>query len=508
MRVGDRAAMTTIVRTPSGDLRCDDSTEGLVVARGIRFGESPAGERRFLAPVAAEPWDGIRDALEPGPTSPQNPAMLSAVGEIQDEDCLFLNVWTPQVEPPAPLPVMVWIHGGGFTTGSGSTPWYDGSALARRGVVVVTFNYRLGALGFLDLGAVGGHAYQSSGNCGMLDQVLALEWVRDHISCFGGDPGQVTLFGESAGAMSVGTHLGMPASVGLFHRAILESGSARNVSSPEHARSTTDRVLESIGVSTVEELQVVPVQTLLEAQASASQISGPDLLPFQPVLDGVVLERQPLDAVASGAAGDIDIIIGTTADEAKLFTSFVPSLLDSDEAALLRRIGRVVDGDPEEVVAVYRRRLADLPPKEVFDAAFTDRIFRIPAIELAELQVAAGASVWMYVFAERSDSFDGALGACHAIEIPFVWDNLDAHGVQMLLGERTDARRALAHDLADTWVRFAVEGDPGHVGAADWPPYGLSDRQTLMITAADVRSVADPLADERLVWPVRAPGTN
>ncbi|MFI5044632.1 MAG: carboxylesterase family protein, partial [Acidimicrobiales bacterium] len=364
----------------------------------------------------------------------------------------------------------------------------------------------LGAFGQVHLGLLEGvdERLSECADLGMQDQVVALEWVRDHVASFGGDPEAVTLFGESAGAMSIGVLMAMPSATGLFHRAILQSGASRNVSSPDHANAVARGLLDALD-ATPEQVVDAPVDALLAAQTVVTGRLGVGVLPFQPVVDGHVIPLPPLDVLAAGALAGIDVVIGTTADEAKLFTAFVPKLLEAGDSDVARRIERTLGHDPTDLIAVYRKRLGDASPREVFDAAFTDWVFRIPAIELAELAVAAGSAVWMYEFAERSDSFEGLLGACHAIDVPFVWDNLSARGVRMILGERTDARRELASLIADAWVRFATTGDPNPAGSNEWPGYDIARRATRRFAAGAVVTVDDPNGDERRLWPVRAP---
>jgi len=409
-----------IVDTTTGKVRGIDKRRVLQF-RGIPY----ATAERFRPPQPVEPWTGVRDATDFGLICPQNPspteAMLGGQDRPAGEDCLVLNVYTPAADDAA-RPVMVWIHGGAFVSGSGSIVWYDGSQLARRDVVVVTINYRLGALGFLHLGHLDG-AFAGSGANGIRDQVAALRWVRGNIAAFGGDPGNVTIFGESAGAMSVGTLLGTPEAAGLFHRAIAQSGAAHNVHAPETAEWVTSRLLAALGLTAqgFDALLEIPVEDLLRAQAEveAEVQKGPASddgprpggLPFQPVVDGTVLPRPPLEAVAAGSAAGVPLVTGTTADEWNLFHLQQRLAGPLTEERARRRIARVVGQDrAADVVDAYRRAVPEADPDGVVCAFMTDLVFRQPAIRLAEAQ-SAHAPVSMYRFDLASTAMGGALGA-------------------------------------------------------------------------------------------------
>jgi para-nitrobenzyl esterase len=434
--------------------------------------------------------------------------MLGASEARMDEDCLLLNVFTPDGDGQGGSggrPVMVWIHGGGFLTGSGSIPWYDGTNLARRGVVVVTLNYRLGVFGFLHLEELS-VGFEGSGNAGILDQVAALTWVRDNIAAFGGDPANVTVFGESAGAMSIATLLGVPAAAGLFHRAILQSGAGAHVHDADAATAMARTVLAEAGADPADPgaLRALPVADLLEVQrriAQATPFEGG--LPLQPVVDGTVLPERPTAAVAAGRAAGVELLVGTTLEEMKLFLQFTPGLAELDEDGLRRRSDRffVPAGHaPGEAVAVYRRRLSEAQPGAVWTAMLTDHTFRIPALRLVEAQLGHQPGVWMYLFAQSSGAFGGALGSCHALDVPFVWDNLDARGAGLFVGDLTEPVRELARILADAWVAFATDGVPSVPGMGTWPAYDTGRRATLWAAAGDLRVVDDPMADERILW--------
>ena len=495
-----------IVTTTTGRVR-GRAEEGVTVFRGIPFAAPPTGTRRFAPPVPPEPWSGVADAGAFGPRAPQNPSaleqLLGAREERHDEDCLRLNLWAP--EGADGLPVMVWIHGGAFETGTGAISWYDGARLARRGVVVVTINYRLGALGFLHL-APFADGFEGSGNAGLLDQVAALHWVRDNAAAFGGDPGRVCLFGESAGAMSVAALLAVPAARGLFGRAILQSGAAAHVHEAPAAEEVARTFLAEVGVGPddVGHLRDLPLGQLLAAQQRVSAAhpfaAG---LAWQPVADGVVLPDLPDREVGAGSAADVELIVGTTLEEMKLFLVMDPTVGSLDEEALLRHSDKLFAArgrQPGEGVLAYRGRLVDAAVPEVWTAMLTDHHFRMPAVALAERQLAHQDGVWMYLFAYRSPAFGGALGSCHALEIPFVWDNLEAQGADRFVGELTPELRALSDAMASAWVAFARDGVPAAESLPAWPAYDASRRATMWFDEGACHVVDDPFPEERQVW--------
>jgi len=429
--------------------------------------------------------------------------MLGAGTMVQAEDCLHLNVTTPGCDD-ARRPVLVWIHGGGFTSGAGSIPWYSGTRLAAQdGVVVVSLNYRLGALGFLHLPSLG-EAFAASGNVGLLDQVAALRWVADNIAGFGGDPGNVTVFGESAGGMSIGCLLGMPEARGLFRRAIPQSGACQAVHDPADADEVAADVARAAGAR-LEDLPGLPVDQLLAAQQQVATHrlggfagAGGPLLPFAPVVDGVALPRHPLDAVAAGSAAGIDLLTGTTAEEFRLFTIMLHSDELTDEA-LRARIGRVVGGDRvDEILAAYRGELGGASNDDVAVAVATDWIFRIPAERLLEAHAPHGPT-FSYRFAWRSTAFDGRLGACHALDIPFCFDVVDRQGSSFFLGEVTDGARGLATGMRSAWASFARSGTPDGVGLPEWPGWDPERRATMVLDDPS-GVVDDPLPGTRQVW--------
>ena len=498
---------TAVVETGLGRL-VGREADGVRVFRGIPYARPPVGERRFRAPEPPEPWAGTRDATAFGPSAPQPPLLVAALPGMdvgaQGEDCLYLNVTAPAgARPGDRKPVLVWIHGGGFVIGSGSQPVYDGAALVRRGdVVLVTINYRLGALGFLDLGEQGDAA---TPNAGILDQIAALRWVREHIEAFGGDPDEVTIFGESAGGMSVGTLLGCPAARGLFRRAIAQSGACQALHADrESSAAVTAAVLANLGLSTpdLRALRTVPVEKLLAAQQQVSlqmmTMGGRHLLPFQPVVDGDTIPRHPLDAIRDGSAADVALLTGTTRDEWRLFGFLDPEVRRLDPGRIVARLQqRLPHADAERIVAGYRASRPGADATELWLAIETDRVFRIPAIRLAEAQ-AAHAPVHGYWFTWESPGFGGLLGACHAIELPFVFGALHLPGSDKFVGSGPEAER-LAERTMDAWLGFARRGEPGHPGLPEWPRYD-AERRAVLELGREPRLHEDPQREERVLW--------
>jgi para-nitrobenzyl esterase len=498
-----------IVDTTAGKVRGLDK-RGVQQYRGIPY----ARAERFRPPQPVEPWPGVRDATRFGLIAPQNPspteAMLGGQDRPSGEDCLVLNVFTPGVDDAA-RPVMVWLHGGAFVAGSGNIVWYDGTNLARDGdVVVVTINYRLGALGFLHLGHLD-PAFAGSGANGIRDQVAALEWVRANIAGFGGDPGNVTIFGESAGGMSVGTLLGTPAARGLFHGAIAQSGAADHNHPTEVAEWVTEGFLAALDLSpaSAEAVLAVPVDEVLRAQAlietrvqtETRRDEGPGVgaLTFQPVVDGALLPRPAIDAVRAGSAADVRLVAGTTADEWNLFhlPARMRGPLSDDQ--LRRRLARLTGPDRvDDVLDVYRTARPAADPDGLLCAVMTDHVFRQPAIRLVEAQLAHTPEVSMYRFDLASAAMGGVLGACHAIDVPFVFDNLDRAGVDMLLGGLDDDTRRLAARISRAWTSVARAGIPAH-DDLEWPAYDVGQRLTCVLDRR-AEIAADPEGQVRALW--------
>ncbi len=484
------------VRTATGEVRGKGKRD-VQVFRGIPFAAPPVGPLRFRPPTPAPAWDGVLDATHAGPWAPQLPSplekMLGSPDPRWDEaGCLTLNVTTPATDA-ARRPVMFWIHGGAFVNGAGSSPIYDGVKFAEHGdVVVVTVNYRLGAFGFLHLDEVFGSAFAGSGNLGLLDQIAALEWVRDNIAAFGGNPDDVTVFGESAGAMSIGALLGMPCAQGLFHRAVLQSGSPAFAARAEASTSVAREILELAGVTTVEELQSVPADKILEAQGRLMAGAGRLDLPFQPTVDGNLLPDLPLKTIESGATGDVPTMIGTTADEMTLFLSLQLGVGQLDDSTLQKQMRGFFGDRAADVVAAYTANRPGESNGDLLTAISTDRVFRIPAIRLAEAQARQGRPTYMYLFSWPSPVMDGKLKSCHALELPFMWDGLDRPGLSMLTGDGPE-RQGIADVMHAAWIAFGRTGDPG------WPRYDLDRRATQVFdTTSEV--VDDPGGTERALW--------
>jgi para-nitrobenzyl esterase len=419
---------------------------------------------------------------------------------VTDEaNCLRLNVWTPRCDG-AQRPVMVWIHGGAFVSGTSATPWYDGERFAvDHDLVVVSLNYRLGVLGFTYLGDDFGPDLTGSGSLGIQDAVAALRWVRDNIAHFGGDPGNVTIFGESAGAMSVGTLLAMPEAQGLFHKAILQSGAASSLMSTDAATLYTNELMDILGLDHIDldALQALPVATLIDAHSALAAAHARQGLVSMPVIDGSVIDRPPLEAIEQGWTSDIPLLIGTNRDEWRLFALFDQAFMATDEAGLEDGLTTLLGENADAALAVYSERLGDASPALVLAGALSDSIFRIPAIRLAEAQHRGGGSAWMYLFTWSIPEAKNGLGACHAVELPFVFNTLDKPAAELFVGANPPEQ--LARDVNATWAAFARYGNPEHGAFGAWPVYNPTDRKTMIIDLeSEVQS--DPLGEERTLW--------
>jgi len=487
-----------VVDIPQGRLR-GALADGIASFKGVPYAAAPFAANRFRPPQPAPSWEGTRDALAFGPTVPKPPyfppfdAILPEPA-IEGEDCLNLNVWTP--DPAATgLPVMVWIHGGAFANGTAAVPNYDGSRFARDGVVLVSINYRLGVDGFLFLG-------DGVANLGLLDQVAALEWVRDNIAAFGGDNANVTIFGESAGGMSVTTLLSMPSAKGLFKRVIAQSGAGHHALSAATATRVGGYLADKLGVPADRAaIAAVPVAKAYEAQVvlSAEAFMVPDpvkwgevaanLMPFEPVIDGGVVPALPIERIAAGASAGVDLMVGTNREEQRLF--MVPNgaidLIDENILGMTAAAYQL----PANAIEVYSAARPDATPGDLLAAISTDWFFRIPAVRLAEAHSDNGGSTHVYELAWRSPLYGGRLGACHALEIGFAFDTLDAEWTDRLAGPNPP--QSIADEMHRAWVAFARTGDPG------WETYDAGRRAVMRF---DVTSgvVNDPDGEERRLW--------
>jgi para-nitrobenzyl esterase len=472
-------------------------TGGVHTFKGIPYAAAPFGPRRMRAPEPPPSWDGIRDCTEFGPTVPKSPYVppfdtLLPEPAIPGHDCLNLNIWTPD-PGRAGLPVLVWIHGGAFTNGSGAVPQYDGTAFARDGVVCVTINYRLGADGFLFLD-------DGVANNGLLDQVAALQWVQDNIAGFGGDPSRVTVAGESAGAMSVITLLSMPRATGLFRRAIAQSGAGQHALTPGTAARAGGYLAEQLGVpANRAAIAAVPLQRLLDAQDALAldlqaapdpvrwgEIAA-DLMVFEPVVDGDVLPALPLRGLRAGAGRDVDVLIGTNTNEQRFFMVPTGALDYIDDAVL--QAAAAAYGLDETALQAYRASRPGAAPGDILAAVSGDWFFRIPAIRVAEVRTQS--PTWVYEFAWTTPQHGGRLGACHYAEVAFVFDTLQSEGADWLLG--SEPPQSLADSMHHAWVSFACGGDPG------WDRYTTGDRATMVFNTQSTLA-RDPHGDLRRLW--------
>jgi para-nitrobenzyl esterase len=506
---------TGIVQTTSGKVR-GVVQDRISVFYGIPYGASTTGPARFMPPTRPQPWTGVRDMLEYGPRSPQGPSGLIPEDAAEDrrepsgEDCLRLNIWTPATGSGR-RPVMVWLHGGGFAQASGSFIIYDGANLARRrDVVVVTLNHRLNVFGFLYLAELGGEKYANSTNVGMQDVVLALEWVRDNITGFGGDPGNVTVFGQSGGGGKVSALMGMPSAKGLFHRAIAMSGSMVNGMPHTDATRNAETLLSRLNVKAnqLDDLQKLSVEQILTAMQGAAGSPGGaggrsgrggagGGLNFSPVIDGKTIPAGPFDPVASPLCSGVPLLIGSTETEVT-FNRNSP-LDDMDETVLRDRVKQAVRADDaavDSLIATYRKGRPGITNIDLYLILASDQSFRDGVMTVAERKAdQRQAAVYMYYFTWRSPVRDGKLKAFHTLDIPFVFENVD---LATAMTGAHQSRYVLEDKMSAAWAAFARTGNPNHKGMPEWPAFDTTRRATMFLDN-ECRVVNDPNRDERLV---------
>jgi para-nitrobenzyl esterase len=493
-----------VAATSAGQVRGARAENGTLIFKGIPYGASTTGANRFMPPQPVQPWEGVRDALAYGPTAPQTvppaePAADAPDVEVEepaaaptgptspirsdfqipdeDEDCLVLNVWTPNLTGSAP--VMFWMHGGGFRSGSGSSQWYESTNIAtKQDVVVVTINHRLNVLGYCDLSAYG-EKYADSASVGMLDCVQALQWVRDNIASFGGDPDRIMIHGESGGGRKTSVMMALEPAAGLFHRAVVQSGSQLRADTPDVSQEKARRLLEALEIAPadVDQLQNVPMADLQRAQARASAGLGQ----WRPSVNGVSLPRHPFDPDAPAISANIPMMIGTNRTEQSAFLGTTAAVDNMDEAALRQRMASWLPEDRiDPAIEMYRRIYPEADNAEILYMTGTDRGYFLDSTIQAERKAAqGGAPAFYYGFYWETPVQDGRYHAPHAVEIPFVFDSLA--NAQYMVGEVTEEKQALADMVSATWANFARNGVPTAPGLPEWPAYNAQERPAMVL---------------------------
>jgi para-nitrobenzyl esterase len=487
-----------VADTSFGKLRGVDN-DGIKTYKGIHYGASTAGKNRFMPPSDPAKWTGMRDALAYGPTAPQTePGTGRQFGPPESEDCLVLNVWTPGLADGRKRPVMLWCHGGGFANGSGSSEGQNGTNLARRGdVVVITVNHRLNVLGFTYLGDLGGADFAQSGDAGMLDLVHALKWVRENITHFGGDPGNVTIFGQSGGGRKVGTLLGMPDAKGLFHRAIIESGPTITVVEREQANRVAENLLKEMGLGRngARELQSFPVERIMGAYFAVMRKMNVDQMTegFSPTMEGKTVPQHPFYPTASAVSPNIPLLVGSTRTEMTLQSDAAAFSLT--EEAMRERVHGLMGANADRVIETYRRVNPGSTPSDLYFLIASDHRYGAPVMKIAERRAALGkAPVYLYYFRWETPVQGGRLKSPHTIEVPFVFDNVQISAA--LTGGGPEAM-ALGEKVSSAWVAFARTGDPNTKLLPHWPAFNPTDRPT-MVFNSECKVENDPIREQRL----------
>lgn len=518
-----------VVETESGKVR-GAIADGVSIFRGIPYGDDTGGDNRFKPPKPAKKWSGVRDVLDYGNMAPQaggapaNAGMQTGAritrslfapltSQAQSEDCLYLNVWSSGVNQSPNRAVMVWLHGGGFTSGSGASTLYDGINLAKRDdVVVVTVNHRLGALGYCHLAEIGGSDYERAGMAGMLDLVHALKWVRDNIAAFGGDPNRVMIFGESGGGRKVSTLLGMPGAKGLFHSAVVHSGPGLRFTSTETANKRAHQLMRELGLGAnqFDQLKKLPFATIMAAQGAADRKVSASLPPgtsfferygWAPVL-GPDLPHWPFDPTGPDESLDVPVIVGCNRFEMALFISPNKRLDVIDEETLQNQVKGFAGEHADDLISSYRKSHPNEDLRSILLLIMSDDRYRVDSIKLAERKYqrlaenSQAAPVYMYRFDWETPVWDGLLRAPHALEIPFVFANAQLSSA--FTGGGPDAV-ALSAVMSETWATFAKTGNPNNNKLSEWKPYTTQTRDTLLFNDRS-QLVSDPDSNDRLAW--------
>ena len=495
-----------VAETTYGRVRGTE-VSGIKIFKGIPYGATTTGQNRFMPPVAPAKWSGVRDALAYGSSAPQSePGARRAASAIavaaaglpaESEDCLVLNVWTPAVRDNRKRPVMFWCHGGGFATGSGSSPVTEGLNLARRGdVVVVTINHRLNVLGFTSLEEAGGPEFASSGDVGMLDIVAALRWVRDNIAEFGGDPNTVMIFGQSGGGRKVSTLLAMPSAKGLFHRAIIESGATLRLVEPDQGTRVARELMTTLGIpkERVRDLQSVPIDRMMSAYFEVVRRMNVDQMTqgFSPLADGTEVHH-PFHPTASTVSADVPVMLGSTRTE--LTSSAQEADFSLTDAAMRGRVRQLIGNAADSAIQVYQKANPGATASDIYFLIASDYRYSGPVMKIAERRAALGKGpVYLYYFRWETPVDGGRLKSPHTIEIPFAFDNVQA--AKRLTGGGPEAM-ALADKVSDTWIAFAKTGNPNQPKMPRWPAFNAKERPT-MVFNTESRVVNDPIREQRL----------
>ncbi|WP_240733227.1 carboxylesterase/lipase family protein [Kerstersia gyiorum] len=501
------AAGEPVVETAAGRLRGVRTSQGYAF-RGVPYGETTAGANRFQPPVRKQPWAGVRDATKHGASAPQLKGASVAEfawywsGVAADEDCLSLAVYTPAINDGKKRPVLFWLHGGAFSAGAGTSAGFDGSFLAQsQDVVVVSVNHRLNVFGSLYVGENAPGFAAESANVGVLDQVEALQWVKDNIAGFGGDADNVTIFGQSGGAAKVTALLGLPAAKGLFHKAIVQSGSGLwRLGSQEKAERATHGLLQELGLNAgnAARIQQLPVEQILAAYGKLLAKTG-GVSEFRPTLDGVVFREEPYDPRAVALAADVPVLVGYAQDEATFFLAGNPANFSISQAQLEARVQKflqLTDAQTREILQSYAARYPGSTPAHQLIAIAGDYNYKLPTLAFADRQADLnGAAVYAYEFDWKSPARAGVLGAAHTSEVPFVFGTLDA--ARALVQDSSD-QIEVRNRLGAIWGQFARTGNPNsdRAGVQGWERYERGQRQTARI-GGSWQVVADPQAHGR-----------